>query len=106
MRRFATRFSIPHVFSPHTPASADQVNANFSALEDQVLYLKQQIEAQQAQIASLQSDLSAIQGSRVMALDPYLDLADVPDTVMPGITYPTVRFPASTSRSSTALAAM
>lgn len=78
-------WSIPFTFSANTAAKATEVNANFAALEAQIVYLRDQN-------TSLQSQLSAIQGSSVMALDPFLNLVDVPDTVTPSITYPTIQF--------------
>lgn len=92
-------FTIPFSFTAHTAAKASEVNANFTALENQIQYLNQQLIAQQtinndqqSRINALQTALSAIQGSNVMALDPYVALVDVEDGHDRFITYPTVQF--------------
>lgn len=85
-------FTIPHTFSANTPARAAEVNANFTALENQIVYLNDQLVAQQTTINNLQTQLSAVQGSNIMKLDPYVDQVDVPDPVDSSILYPTIQF--------------
>ncbi|TAH42698.1 MAG: hypothetical protein E6Q43_07130 [Dokdonella sp.] len=100
-KAFAGDLSIPHSFSPNTPAVAAQVNENFGAVETAVddnavdiaalqaavaalqandATQQATINAQAATIASLQSDLAAVQDNSVLDLDGLLTLVNDPAT--------------------------
>jgi hypothetical protein len=77
--------AVPNTFQPNTPAKAAEVNANFAALVNA-------INAQQATIAALQSQLSSM--GNVAALNNVVQLVQVSHTDGDGHTnvYPTVQF--------------
>ncbi|WP_395621188.1 hypothetical protein [Dokdonella sp.] len=111
---------IPHTFSANTPARAAEVNDNFSAVASavndnaadigvssgliadqaaQILALQSALADQQAAIdvltasvATLATQLSAIQNSSVMALASNLELIQVPDPNQAGVEYLTAEF--------------
>ncbi len=102
----AGNVSIPNTFTAHTPAVATQVNANFgavatavngsatdiAALQAALLSVQNQLATQQTTINTLTSQLAAVQGSTVMALDTNLALVNVPDPNNAAILYRTVQF--------------
>ena len=102
----AGNVSIPNTFTAHTPAVASQVNANFNAvatavngsatdianLQAALLSVQNQLATQQSTINTLTSQLAAVQGSTVMALDANLAIVDVPDPNNAAILYRTVQF--------------
>jgi len=57
----AGSLTIPHTFTANTPAKADEVNANFAAVETSVDGNAGDIAALQAAVATLQSTVSAQQ---------------------------------------------
>ena len=94
----AGELTIPHSFSAGTPAQAAQVNANFAATrtavndnDARIAALETHLAALQSQVAALQSQVAAIEVSAVMALEPYLSLANVPDPNDAGVSYATIR---------------
>lgn len=87
----ATELVIPHTFSAGTPAVAGQVNANFAAIKAEADAKDARIAALEAQVATLMAAVSALQGSNVMALDPYLSLESIADPNDASTAYPTVR---------------
>ena len=102
----AGNVNIPNTFTAHSPAVATQVNANFGAvavavndsasdiatLQAALLSVQNQLAAQQTYINTLTSQLAAVQGSTVMALDANLALVNVPDPNNAAILYRTVQF--------------
>ena len=116
----ADTVTIPNVFSANTPARAAEVNDNFSAVASavndnaadigvssgliadqaaQILALQSALADQQAAIdvltasvATLATQLSAIQNSSVMALASNLELIQVPDPNQAGVEYLTAEF--------------
>ena len=66
--------SVPHTFSPNTPAKANEVNANFTALV--------------AKINQLESRIADLEGNSVIALDGVLKLGTYDDDEQ----YPTAIF--------------
>ena len=85
----AGELTIPNSFSPNTPASANQVNANFTAVKTEVddnysriealaaavMVLQSELVAAQATISQLETELTAVQDNSVLALDDYLLLS-------------------------------
>ena len=86
----ASDLSVPHGFSAGTPALAAEVNANFSAVETAVDDNDARIIQLEALVATLQSQLAAIEASNVMAIDPYIELTDIANPNI-GVLYTTVR---------------
>jgi len=68
------------------------LQSTLSDQADTIASLQATVDSQTSTIASLQSDLSDVQNSNVMALDPYLDIVEVSDPVNNSTTYPTVQF--------------
>jgi hypothetical protein len=89
----AGEVAIPNTFQSGTAAVAAEVNDNFSAVETAVndndsriaalevlvATLQATVSSQAAAITTLQSELAAVQPSRVMALDPYLTVDTASD---------------------------
>lgn len=80
---YAGELTVPHTFTSNTAALASEVNANFSAVSTQVndndsriATLEATIATLQSTVSTLQGQLSTISGSNIMALEPYVTVAD------------------------------
>ena len=70
----------------------DSLNTTVASQQTAIDSLNTTVASQQATIGTLQSQMSAVQGSSVMALAANLDMIDVPDPNLAGVTYRTAQF--------------